>query len=314
MKNLPKIALGTWSWGAGFAGSDQVFGNHLNTGELKPVFDAAVKSGLNLWDTALVYGMGSSEKVVGEFIKDYPREDLLISTKFTPQFAKESANPVEEMLHQSFENLGTEYVDFYWIHNPVGAPKWVSGLIPLLKSGKVKNVGVSNHNLEQIQQANDILAKEGFKISAVQNHYSLLYRSSEDAGILDYCNRNDITFFAYMVLEQGALSGKYNTQNPLPEGSGRGNTYNKILPQLEELTNAMHTIGERKNASVAQIAVAWAIAKKTLPIIGVTKIDQVEEMVKASVIELSQDEMDTLETLAAKAGVDTKGSWEESMV
>lgn len=314
MKNLPKIALGTWSWGAGFAGSDQVFGNHLTTGELKPVFDAAVKSGLNLWDTALVYGMGSSEKVVGEFIKDYPREDLFISTKFTPQFAKESANPVEEMLHQSFENLGTEYVDFYWIHNPVGAPKWVSGLIPLLKSGKVKNVGVSNHNLEQIQQANDILAKEGFKISAVQNHYSLLYRSSENAGILDYCNRIDITFFAYMVLEQGALSGKYNTQNPLPEGSGRGNTYNKILPQLEELTNAMQTIGERKNASVAQIAVAWAIAKKTLPIIGVTKIDQVEEMVKASVIELSQDEMDTLETLAAKAGVDTKGSWEESMV
>ncbi|WP_288459900.1 aldo/keto reductase [uncultured Chryseobacterium sp.] len=314
MKNLPKIALGTWSWGAGFAGSDQVFGNHLTTGELKPVFDEAVKSGLNLWDTALVYGMGSSEKVVGEFIKDYPREDLFISTKFTPQFAKESANPVEEMLHQSFENLGTEYVDFYWIHNPVGAPKWVSGLIPLLKSGKVKNVGVSNHNLEQIQQANDILAKEGFKISAVQNHYSLLYRSSEDAGILDYCNRNDITFFAYMVLEQGALSGKYNTQNPLPEGSGRGNTYNKILPQLEELTNAMRIIGERKNASVAQIAVAWAIAKRTLPIIGVTKIDQVEEMVKASVIELSQDEMDTLETLAAKAGVDTKGSWEESMV
>ncbi|WBX99267.1 aldo/keto reductase [Chryseobacterium gambrini] len=314
MKNLPKIALGTWSWGAGFAGSDQVFGNHLTTGELKPVFDAALKSGLNLWDTALVYGMGSSEKVVGEFIKDYPREDLFISTKFTPQFAKESANPVEEMLHQSFENLGTEYVDFYWIHNPVGAPKWVSGLIPLLKSGKVKNVGVSNHNLEQIQQANDILAKEGFKISAVQNHYSLLYRSSEDAGILDYCNRNDITFFAYMVLEQGALSGKYNTQNPLPEGSGRGNTYNKILPQLEELTNAMRIIGEHKNASVAQIAVAWAIAKRTLPIIGVTKIDQVEEMVKASVIELSQDEMDTLETLAAKAGVDTKGSWEESMV
>ena len=258
--------------------------------------------------------MGSSEKVVGEFIKDYPREDLFISTKFTPQFAKESANPVEEMLHQSFENLGTEYVDFYWIHNPVGAPKWVSGLIPLLKSGKVKNVGVSNHNLEQIQQANDILAKEGFKISAVQNHYSLLYRSSEDAGILDYCNRNDITFFAYMVLEQGALSGKYNTQNPLPEGSGRGNTYNKILPQLEELTNAMRIIGEHKNASVAQIAVAWAIAKRALPIIGVTKIDQVEEMVKASVIELSQDEMDILETLAEKAGVDTKGSWEESMV
>ncbi|WP_336734927.1 aldo/keto reductase, partial [Chryseobacterium sp. VD8] len=77
---------------------------------------------------------------------------------------------------------------------------------------------------------------------------------------------------------------------------------------------AMRIIGERKNASVAQIAVAWAIAKKTLPIIGVTKAAQVEEMLKASAIELSQDEMNTIETLARNAGVDTKGSWEESMV
>ncbi len=314
MKNLPKIALGTWSWGAGFAGSDQVFGNHLTTEDLKPVFDTAVKSGLNLIDTALVYGMGSSEKVLGEFIKDFPREELLISTKFTPQLAKDVANPVEEMLSQSFENLGTDYVDFYWIHNPIEAPKWVSYLIPLLKSGKVKNVGVSNHNLEQIKEANAILAQEGFRISAVQNHFSLLYRSSEDAGILEYCNQNDIIFFAYMVLEQGALSGKYNTLNPLPEGSGRGNTYNKILPQLEELTNAMREIGESKNATVAQIAVAWAIAKNTLPIIGVTKIVQAEDAVKASNIQLSQDEMDRIESLAKNAGVDTKGSWEESMV
>jgi len=314
MKNLPKIALGTWSWGAGMAGSDQVFGNHLTTEQLKPVFDAAVKSGLNLFDTALVYGMGSSEKILGEFIKDFPREELLISTKFTPQIAKDVANPVEEMLDRSFENLGTDYLDFYWIHNPIDAPKWVSGLIPLLKSGKVKRVGVSNHNLEQIKEANDILAKDGFRISAVQNHYSLLYRSSEDAGILDYCNQNGITFFAYMVLEQGALSGKYNTQNPLPEGSGRGNTYNKILPQLEELTNAMREIGANKNASVAQVAIAWAIAKKALPIVGVTKIAQVEDALKAANIVLSQEEINTIETLAKNAGVDTKGSWEESMM
>jgi aryl-alcohol dehydrogenase-like predicted oxidoreductase len=102
---------------------------------------------------------------------------------------------------------------------------------------------VSNHNLEEIKQANAILSEEGFRISAVQNHYSLLYRSSEEAGILDYCNDNFIAFFAYMVLEQGTLTGRYNSQNPLPEGSARANTYNKVLPQLEELTNAMKEIG-----------------------------------------------------------------------
>lgn len=87
--------------------------------------------------------MGSSEKALGALIKDYPRKDLVLSTKFTPQLAKDVDHPVEEMLQQSFENLSTDYVDFYWIHNPIDAPKWVSSLIPLLKSGMVNQVGVS---------------------------------------------------------------------------------------------------------------------------------------------------------------------------
>lgn len=314
MKNFPSIALGTWSWGSGFAGGDQVFGHNLSAGNLKPVFDTAMKAGLNLWDTAAVYGMGSSEAILGELVKQYPREEVLLSTKFTPQIAGNGINPVEELLEASFQRLGTDFMDIYWIHNPMDVKKWTPGLIPLLKSGKVKRVGVSNHNLEEIMLANSILANEGLAISAVQNHYSLLYRSSEDAGILNYCKENNITFFAYMVLEQGALSGKYNTQNPLPEGSGRGTTYNKVLPQIEELTNAMKEIGSSRNASVAQVAIAWAIAKNTLPIIGVTKVAQVEEAAGATTITLTSQEIERMETLAAKAGVDTRGSWEKPML
>ena len=95
-------------------------------------------------------------------------------------------------------------------------------LIPLAKSGQIKTIGVSNHNLVEIKRANEILAAEGLKISAVQNHYSLLHRSSERAGILDYCKENGITFYSYMVLEQGALTGRYHETNPFPEGTGRG--------------------------------------------------------------------------------------------
>lgn len=314
MKNLPKIALGTWSWGTGAIGGDQIFGNSLTAEDLKPVFHTAMKARLNLWDTAAVYGMGASENILGEFVRQHPREDMILSTKFTPNFAKETDFPVEEMFNESCERLGTDYIDIYWIHNPTDAPKWVSGLIPLLKSGKVKSVGVSNHNLEQIKEANEILKQEGFAISAVQNHYSLLYRSSEDAGILDYCKENNIAFFAYMVLEQGALSGKYNVQNPLPKGSGRGETYNKILPKLEDLINELKRIGSSKNASVAQVAISWAIAKGTLPLIGVTKISQVEDAVNASNIILTQDEIDRIEDVAAKTGVDTRGSWEKPMI
>lgn len=314
MKNLPSIALGTWSWGTGLAGGDQVFGNNLNAGDLKQVFDTAMKAGFNLWDTAAAYGMGSSESILGEFVKQYPREDILLSTKFTPQMAGSSSNPVEEMLNSSLERLGTDYIDIYWIHNPTDVSKWTPELIPLLKSGKIKSVGVSNHNLEEIKLANSILAKAGFSISAVQNHYSLLYRSSEDAGIIDYCKTHDITFFAYMVLEQGTLSGKYNTRNPLPEGSARANTYNKVLPQVEELTDVMKEIGVGKNASVAQVAIAWAISKNTLPIIGITKTSQIEDALNATKIILTIQEIEKIESLAAKAGVDTQGAWEKSMI
>ena len=313
-KKMPSVALGTWSWGTGAVGGDQVFGNRLGENELREVFDTAMKEGLNLWDSAVVYGMGASEDILGAFARTCRREELILSTKFTPQIAQEVEDPMALMCAGSLERLGTDYIDIYWIHNPADVEKWTPYLIPLVKSGKVKRVGVSNHNLAELKRAEEILSKEGVHISAVQNHYSLLYRSSEEGGILGYCKENGIDFFAYMVLEQGALTGKYDTKHPLPEGSQRGDTYNPILPQLEELIGTMKKIGEKYSASVSQIAIAWTVAKGTLPIIGVTKPSHVEDAAKAAQISLTADEMSELETKAAEAGVDTRGSWEHPMV
>lgn len=314
MKKLPPIALGTWSWGVGAVGGNEVFGNHLEEHDLKPVFDAAMKRGLNLWDTAVVYGMGASEQILGTLAGNYSHDQVVLSTKFTPQIADNGADPVAAMCESSLDRLGTDYIDIYWIHNPADVERWTPLLAPLVKSGKVKRVGVSNHNLEQIKRAEEILATEGIHLSAVQNHYSLLYRSSEQAGILDYCREHDMTFFAYMVLEQGALSGKYNTKNPLPAGSQRAETYNPILPQLEKLIDAMKQIGARHGASIPQVAIAWAIAKGTTPIIGVTRPVQVEDAAKAAALVLTTNEVAELENLAADSGVDTRGSWEAPMV
>ena len=77
---MPKIAMGAWSWGAGADGGDQVFGNHLFENDLKPVFDKAMELGLNLWDTAAVYGEGTSERILGNFVKELRREDVILST------------------------------------------------------------------------------------------------------------------------------------------------------------------------------------------------------------------------------------------
>lgn len=308
-----KIALGTWSWGSGAVGGDQVFGNHLDIDNLKPVFDAAMQAGLNVWDTATVYGMGASESILGELAKGYPRNKVVLSTKFTPQIAPDSETAVSELLENSLKLLQTDYIDMYWIHNPADVERWTPGLIPLLQSGKVKRVGVSNHNLAELKRADEILAKAGFHVSAVQNHFSLLYRSSERGGVLDYCKENSIQFWAYMVLEQGALSGKYSVENPLPAESDRGRKYNPVLPQLEALTNAMKAIGEKHKASCSQIGIAWAIAKGAMPIIGATKPHHVLEAADAAKIALSAEEVAELERLAEATGVDTRGDWEHSM-
>ena len=312
-KDMSKIALGTWAWGAGAFGGDAVFGSKTDVENLKPVFDAAMKVGLNLWDTATVYGMGESEKILGTFVSGEKREAVEVSTKFTPQLAEVYENSVEKMANASIERMGCDYIDIYWIHNPMDVERWTPGLIPLLQSGKVKRVGVSNHNINEIKRANEILGKAGFKVSAVQNHFSLLYRSSEKGGVLDYCKENGIEFWAYMVLEQGALSGKYNEENPLPAESDRGKKYNPVLPQLEALTNEMTAIGKKYGASCSQIGIAWAIAKGTLPIIGATKERHVIEAAEAAKIQLTAEEISKLEKHADATGIDTRGGWEHSM-
>ena len=313
MMSNPKIALGTWAWGAGAFGGDSVFGSSTDENNLKPVFEAAMGAGLNLWDTATAYGMGESERILGKLAASYRREDVLISTKFTPQMAEMFGNDVSRMAEASMERMGIDYIDMYWIHNPMDVERWTPGLIPLLQSGKVKRVGVSNHNIKEIGRANQILGEAGFKVGAVQNHFSLLYRSSEKGGVLDYCKENGIEFWAYMVLEQGALSGKYNTQNPLPADSDRGRKYNPILPQLENLTAAMKEIGDKYGASVSQIGIAWAVAKGTMPIIGATKVHHVTEAAEAAKITLTPEEIATLEGLADATGIDTRGEWEHTM-
>ena len=308
-KQLPKIALGAWAWG-----NDGTFGGKLTDADLRPVFDAAMKAGLNLWDTAYAYGMGTSEKILGEFLRTVPRDSYFISDKFTPQCADPNAeNAVVALYETSAKLLGTDYMDIYWIHNPVGAPEWTRKLIPLAKTGKIGRIGLSNHNLAEIREAAAILGAEGLKIAAIQNHYSLLNLSSETSGILDYCRENDITFFSYMVLEQGALSGKYDTRHPFPADSDRGAVYNPMLPQLEKLNTGLKAIADRHGVAIAQLPVAWAIAKGTLPIIGVTKVYQVEDAAKAAALELSANEIETMERLASETPLNVIRYWEKEM-
>lgn len=309
MTNLPKIALGAWAWG-----NDGTFGNTFTPDSLKPIFDAAMANGLNLWDTAYAYGMGTSEKILAGFLKELPRDTYLVSDKFTPQCANGKPTAMADMIEMQLHLMDLDRFDIYWIHNVWNAPRWTQALAQYFESKEnAPLLGVSNHNLSEIREANEILKSHGLKLSAVQNHYSLLNRSSEDSGILDYCRENDIVFFSYMVLEQGALSGKYDTKHPMPAGSDRAATYNPMLPQLEKLNAELKVLADKYGVQIAQIPVAWAIAKGTLPIIGVTKVKHVEDAAKAAAITLTAGEIARLEEVADSLGLNMIRFWEKEM-
>ncbi|WP_129843737.1 aldo/keto reductase [Streptomyces sp. RFCAC02] len=310
---VPAVALGTWAWGDSGEAGDGYFGSEMSESGLREVVEKAQSNGFTLWDTAVAYGMGRSESALAKALAGYHRSEYQLSTKFTPQIAGDGDDPVADMLEQSLDRMRTDYVDIFWIHNPADVARWTPFLIPLLKSGRIKHVGVSNHNMEEIALADRILGEAGFRVEAVQNHFSLLYRRSERAGILDYCREHDVRFFSYMVLEQGALTGRYGPADPLPEGSSRAAVYNGILHRLQALTDRMGAIGEDRGASAADVATAWAIAKGTTPIIGVTKAGHVDGLVRAGGMQLADAEIAELEALADATDVDTRGWWEQEM-
>lgn len=310
MANLPKIALGTWAWG-----NDGTFGTGYTEEQLRPIFDAAMAHGLNLWDTAYAYGIDTSEKMLGAFLKGRARGSFLIADKLTPQCMNESSDtPVADMWEEQLRLLGISNIDIYWIHNPTDAPRWTEQTAKFFEGkADAPMIGVSNHNIDDIMEADRILRAHGLKLGAVQNHYSLLNRSSEESGILTYCRENDIRFFAYMVLEQGALSGQYDTHHPMPDNAARAAVYNPVLDKIEVLNAALKTLADKYSVGIAQIPVAWAIGKGTLPIIGVTKEGHVADAVRAAEITLTPEEITLLESTADKLNFNIIRFWEKEM-
>lgn len=310
MKEMPRIAMGAWAWG-----NDGTFGNEHSKERLREVFDAAMSKGLYLWDTAFVYGMGRAETILAEFLSDLPEDRYILSDKFTPRAADMASDtPLEDMIEQQLRRMDQEMFDIYWIHNASDAPRWTRELAEYLEGKqRLPMIGVSNHDLEEIQEAERILEEHGLQLSAVQNHYSLINRFSEDSGVLEYCKEKGLRFFSYMVLEQGALSGKYDMLHPMPADSARGKIYNPLLEKLEKLNDLLKEVAVRHGATPAQIAIAWAIAKGTIPIIGVTKPSHAEEAAAAQKVTLSLTEMSDLEELAGSMKFNVNRFWEKQM-
>ena len=305
-KNKKEVMIGTWAWGPGMNGSKLVFGKSYDESVLRDTFEKATKLGFLKWDTAAVYGMGSCEKLLGGFING--RKDIFLSTKYFPT-KKYKAGSLTDSFNESMERLQLKSADIFWLHAPKNIEENLSEAVPLMKDGRIKSIGISSVSMENIKKAERYLEKNGLKLGAVQNHFSLL--RNDQQPIIDYCNSKGIQYYAYMVLEQGALTGRYNAKNHFPTFSMRGFAFPKSkFKKIEDLLNLMKTIANKYGIDESQIPILWAIAKGAIPIIGITKPAYAEKLSAALEVTLSDDEVNKLTAEAKKTGIRQQGSWE----
>ena len=282
------------------------YGGQYSDRDLQTVFDATIAAGINFFDTAEFYGLGRSEKLLGQFIRE-GKQPVVTATKFMPYPWRLTSASLGRALRHSLNRLEMETVGLYQIHiplPPVSIETWARAIGQAQQAGLTKAVGVSNYSLDQTQRAHKVLADMGVPLASNQVEYSLINRKIEKTGLLDYCQQNNITIIAYSPLGMGMLTGKYTPTHP-PTGI-RGRRYSPaFLGQLQPLNGLMREIGQAHGGKTpAQVAINWAICKGVVPIPGAKNLRQAAENVGAIGWRLAADEVSALEQAS-----DVLASW-----
>jgi aryl-alcohol dehydrogenase-like predicted oxidoreductase len=291
-----EMGLGAWQWGDR---TTWQYGNKYNEDDIRNVFDVSMEEGIQLVDTAEVYGSGTSERLLGRFIKD-TEQPVLIATKYFPYPWRLRIASVPKALKGSLERIGIESVDLYQIHWPtplLSVDRLMEGMIECVKQGLTRTVGVSNFSQARMLASYSALARENIPLASNQVHYSLLNRTVEKNGLLARCKELGIRLIAYSPLEQGLLTGKYNVDNR-PPGT-RARTLTNLVPKIEPLIKLMTTIGQDHGGkSNSQVALNWTIRKGTLPIPGAKNVKQARENAGALSWKLTDEEVSKLDEVS----------------
>jgi aryl-alcohol dehydrogenase-like predicted oxidoreductase len=286
---MSAIGLGTWQFGS----KDWGYGSHYADVEAGRILERSLDLGINLIDTAEVYGRGNSERIVGKALGDR-RKEAFVATKVLP--IAPTANYVEKHGRKSAERLGIDVIDLYQVHWPnpvVPIEQTMEGMRRLQKAGVIVDVGVSNFSLARWRAAEDAL---GSPVLSNQVQYSLVARK-HDVEVVPYAQANERIVIAYSPLGQGLLSGRYDSANP-PTGSARLNNplfLPENLDRARPLVEAVRAVADAHDATPAQVALAWVISHKNVVAIpGASSVAQLEANVAAADLELSVDDIDRL--------------------
>jgi aryl-alcohol dehydrogenase-like predicted oxidoreductase len=299
---VSRICVGTWQWGSRVVWG---YGRGYGEADVCACYSEARSAGVNFFDTAEIYGWGSSERLLGGCAKAGPSDRPVIATKFTPMF-RWSRGSLEKALRRSLSRLGVSNVDLYQVHQMDGLrniQKWMDAMADMHEKGLVGAIGVSNHYPDAMAAAVDALSKRGLALASNQMHLSLLYRKHERNGLLKMCRDENIAFLAYMPFAWGVLAGKFSDENP-PRGFIRHRVANrKLVERSGPLLKLMKDIAwKQEGRTVSQVALNWAIAKGAIPIAGVKTPKQAREDFGALKWSLSQPEVAELDAASDAIG------------
>jgi aryl-alcohol dehydrogenase-like predicted oxidoreductase len=296
---VSRICLGCMSFGSGW---DWMISEEASREIVKRSLDA----GINFFDTADVYSRGQSEEILGRALTAFgvQRDKAVIATKvFGPMGDDEnqrglSRKHIMHAIDDSLKRLGTDYVDLYQIHRfdpSTPMEETLEALTDVVKAGKALYIGASSMWAWQFAQYLDLADRGGLsRFVSMQNHYSALYRE-EEREMLPLCKAEGIGAIPWSPMAGGLLAGTRRAGTVRSQSPMARDRFNR--PSDERVIDAVATVASQRGVNPAAIAVAWLLSKPavTAPIIGITKLAQLEDPIKAVDITLTEDEIKTIE-------------------
>jgi aryl-alcohol dehydrogenase-like predicted oxidoreductase len=253
---IAPIGVGCWQWG-----DRRMWGfePRRDIQQAREAFNAALDAGVTLFDTAESYGRGLSERMLGRFVRESGRK-AFIASKFAPLPWRVQAGALPAALDGTLARMKLGHIDLYQVHfpwSPRAIETWMDQMADEVEAGRIRYVGVSNFNRDQMLRAHEALNRRGIWLVSNQVHYSLLHREPERIGLIDAARAHGISVIAYSPLEQGVLSGRYYPGGPAPTGMRRWRGHFRNIGKVMPLVEALDVLAKSYGRTPSQVALNW---------------------------------------------------------
>ena len=309
---ITPIGLGCWQLAQGGSAMGR-FWSQLTSAQIAEIVGTALKGGIGWFDTAEIYGNGSSERSLSASLEGLGVKpgSVVVATKWFPLFR--TARSIGATIDTRIACLGRYPVDLHQIHQPLSfspVPAQMREMAKLLRAGKIRSIGVSNFSARAMEAAHAALAAEGIPLASNQVRFNLLDRRIESNGTLEAAKRLGVTIIAYSPLAQGVLSGRFHQD---PGSAAKISTMRRMMGRLgaaslarsRPLVEELVAIGRAHGVSASQVSLAWTVrfhGDSVVAIPGASRPEQAEQNAAAGELALSPKDLARINELSRAAG------------